>query len=295
MGIRKWLLEAPVIRNFAAAIVDKSIKENADFHYQAGLSPRIERRVGNNKACKWCLDKVGTYKYPDVPKEVFQRHRYCTCKVEYFPGNGKKQDVYTKRWGEETQNPENIIPKRLTQTSDRVKRILSEQLNKLTVEEVKILTRYTGNLAWQINSAISKGKIPERLAKEIKLLEKALSKGIVTDNIVVQRRISIQYALGTGVEIDIEKTDVRKMEGHIVTNNIFTSTALEPFEYDGRNAIISMKVPKGYRGALYIKNIALAKYRHQNEMLFNRGLQYRITHIEKIDGLYYIDAEVIMR
>lgn len=42
---------------------------------------------------------VGTYNYPDeVPDDVYKRHRHCRCIVEYFPGDGKKQDVWSKEW-----------------------------------------------------------------------------------------------------------------------------------------------------------------------------------------------------
>ncbi|UHR03309.1 hypothetical protein LV469_03175 [Peptoniphilus sp. GNH] len=92
----KWLLDEP-IKNFTQSIVDDTIKVNADFQYKSGLTPKIVRReVGD--CCKWCKEVVGVYEYPDVPKDVYRRHQRCNCTVDYLPGDGKKQDVWTKKW-----------------------------------------------------------------------------------------------------------------------------------------------------------------------------------------------------
>lgn len=92
----KWLLEEP-IKNFTQSIVDDTIKTNADFQYKSGLTPKIVRKeVGS--CCDWCKEVVGVYEYPDVPKDVYRRHRFCNCTVDYLPGNGKKQDVWSKMW-----------------------------------------------------------------------------------------------------------------------------------------------------------------------------------------------------
>lgn len=94
----KWLLDEP-IKNFTQSVVDDTIKTNADFQYKAGLTPKIVRKeVGS--CCDWCKEVVGVYEYPDVPKDVYRRHRFCRCTVDYLPGNGKKQDVWSKKWTE---------------------------------------------------------------------------------------------------------------------------------------------------------------------------------------------------
>ena len=95
--IGKWLLSEPVV-NFSQSIVDDLVKENADFQYKAGLQPKVIRRsVGG--CCDWCDGLVGTYNYPyEVPEDVWRRHRYCRCVVEYDPANGaKRRNVHTKR------------------------------------------------------------------------------------------------------------------------------------------------------------------------------------------------------
>ncbi len=92
----KWILDEPV-KNFTQAVVDDTVKANTEFQYKAGLRPRIIRKeVGN--CCDWCREVVGVYEYPDVPKDVFRRHRHCRCTVEYDPGDGRRQNVHTKKW-----------------------------------------------------------------------------------------------------------------------------------------------------------------------------------------------------
>lgn len=48
--------------------------------------------------CAWCSKLAGVYTYPNVDRDVYRRHDNCTCTVDYQPGNGKRQDVWTKKW-----------------------------------------------------------------------------------------------------------------------------------------------------------------------------------------------------
>lgn len=91
----KWILDEPIV-NFSQSIVDDSIRENADIHYQKGLNPKIIRKESGN-CCKWCRSIAGVYAYPNVPKDVYRRHQNCRCTVDYYPGDGKVQNVHTKR------------------------------------------------------------------------------------------------------------------------------------------------------------------------------------------------------
>jgi hypothetical protein len=92
----KWILDEPV-KNFSQSIIDDTIRKNIQFHARAGLKPQIIRRQAGN-CCDWCAEIVGTYEYPDVPEDVYRRHRFCRCTVEYDPGDGKRQNVHTKEW-----------------------------------------------------------------------------------------------------------------------------------------------------------------------------------------------------
>lgn len=104
----KWLLGSPVV-NFNQSVVDDMVRKNAEFHFRSGMNPKIIRKeVGN--CCKWCKNLVGTYSYPDVPKDVYRRHRNCRCTVEYIPKKGIRQDVHTKKVKYEAKEEENELP-----------------------------------------------------------------------------------------------------------------------------------------------------------------------------------------
>ncbi len=62
-------------------------EKNADFHYNAGLRPKIIR-TAVGKTCKWCQSMAGVYDYSKVSNtgnNVFRRHANCDCTVVYDP------------------------------------------------------------------------------------------------------------------------------------------------------------------------------------------------------------------
>ena len=94
-----WMLDDTIV-NFTQSVVDETVRVNADFHFESGMSPTITRTVVS-ETCDWCESLVGTYLYEDVKEtghEVFKRHRKCDCLVTYDPGSGKKQNAHTKKW-----------------------------------------------------------------------------------------------------------------------------------------------------------------------------------------------------
>lgn len=93
----QWILQEPV-KTFGRNVVDASISANVNFQGKAGLTPKIVRKA-TGSCCKWCMALAGTYTYPDVPKDVYRRHDYCRCVVNYDPGNGKIQSVHSGKEG----------------------------------------------------------------------------------------------------------------------------------------------------------------------------------------------------
>ena len=96
-----WMLQAPV-STFCQSIVDDAVQANAEFQHKAGMQPKIIRRTAGN-CCEWCSRLAGTYSYPNVPKDVYRRHNNCNCTVEYDPGDGRRQNIYTKRYIDEEE------------------------------------------------------------------------------------------------------------------------------------------------------------------------------------------------
>lgn len=91
-----WVLDEPV-KTFSQSIVDDTLKANVQFQGSAGLRPVVIRK-STRKCCEWCQALDGKYDYPDVPEDVYRRHERCRCTVDYDPGSGKRQNVWTKKY-----------------------------------------------------------------------------------------------------------------------------------------------------------------------------------------------------
>ena len=91
-----WVLEEPV-KTFVRKAVDDTLQANVEFQGKAGLRPRVVR-TAESHCCKWCAALAGAYDYPHVPKDVYRRHERCRCRVEYDPGEGRRQNVWNKTW-----------------------------------------------------------------------------------------------------------------------------------------------------------------------------------------------------
>lgn len=77
------------VTNFYEGYVDDFAKDNAEFLYQAGREPIIER-VTAGKCCEWCEGLAGRYKYSDIRigrSDVFRRHKNCHCMILYNPAD----------------------------------------------------------------------------------------------------------------------------------------------------------------------------------------------------------------
>lgn len=89
------------------AIVNEFVRQNADFHYNSGLSPKIIRTT-NGKPCQWCKSLAGVYNYSKIRvdgNDVFKRHSNCNCIVVYDPSDGSKrvQDAWSKSWNDNSK------------------------------------------------------------------------------------------------------------------------------------------------------------------------------------------------
>lgn len=83
----KYMLNAPV-QNLVQSAIEMTIQTNAEFHYKTGLTPTITRLTDGN-CCAWCDKVAGVYKYPLDNRDVYRRHKHCTCVVLYDPKDGK--------------------------------------------------------------------------------------------------------------------------------------------------------------------------------------------------------------
>ena len=161
----KWVLVEP-IENFTQAVVDDTVKYNAKFHHELGLSPKIVRKE-HGHCCDWCKQLVGEYEYSQAPDDIYKRHGHCRCTVEYDPGNGakKRQNVHTKQWKESQNNDKIEERKKEISKHGKFQAKTIKEANKVA-EEMGFKADYSGidiKCANEWNKGLyeSKKKFPE--------------------------------------------------------------------------------------------------------------------------------------
>jgi hypothetical protein len=81
------------IASFFEGYVDDFARENADFQYEAGLSPTVER-IADGKCCSWCAALAGSYDYRSVKdkgNDIWKRHNNCHCQILFNPAGSKRR------------------------------------------------------------------------------------------------------------------------------------------------------------------------------------------------------------
>lgn len=174
----------------------------------------------------------------------------------------------------------------------RAKDAMRTQLSALTEAERAQLSQYTGFDATAINSAIRHGRVNAATREKIAILDSALAKGTIPEAVTLYRETSLSFLeLQDGTLLT--RDNIARCKGRIIPNRIFTSTSFRRLGLPGRDTVIELKAPAGYQGALYIRDLAHPQYKLQDEVLFARGLKYRILSVDTSGDKVYIKAEVI--
>ncbi len=220
------------------------------------------------------------------PEEVIN----CRCYLTYGFEESLKPTL--------TEPPEETImraddtPEQTPLTIEQVKEIMTAQVEMLPEEQKQALQNYTGFAATRINSAIHSGRITPAIQKEIDLLDTALKDGVMPETTVLHRDTVLSFL---GLELSDKPTaeELLRVVRRTITNDIFTSASFENLGLPSRDTQIWLTVPTGYRGCQFIQSVALPKYKHQIEVLFARGLKYRVTDAKIENGKYILFVEVL--
>lgn len=176
-------------------------------------------------------------------------------------------------------------------TPAQIKAAMTRQVESLSEEQKQALQSYTGFGATRINTAIRQGRITPAIQKEIDLLDVALKDGVMPGTVILHRDTSFGF-LGLDVSSKPTTEELSRIIGRTVTNDIFTSTSFKSLGLSARNTELWLTVPTGYRGCQYLPSVALPQYKGQEEVLFARGMRYRITDAKIENGKYVLFAEV---
>ncbi len=207
-------------------------------------------------------------------------------KTHYMPA-----DMTYKEWYKA------YVEKRPNSNIEKFKAESSKQLENLTEQQKQAIKKYTGNSAYEINRRLAKGEDLGRYKEQAEQISSALQKCKITRDIVVQRKTILEHLnIPNEIvqQIKNNKNLIVLLKNKVITNKSFTSTSMIDFDYLPRDVVVKFKVPEGYKGAAYIKNIAYQKYQDQEEVLFDRGLKYKIVSAKIENNNYYLEAEVIL-
>ena len=306
----KWLLNEP-IKNFTQAVVDETIRKNADLHAKAGLSPKIERYT-NGKCCDWCDKLAGIYNYEDVKdtgNDVFRRHRHCDCIVIYDPKNGKKKhivhsSVKHKALDEKRDRIDlanKIVDNKLSNIArskamelgynplpdEKVVNTLRKDAKKwiqtLSDDEIKAIRKYTYNgvdadakkLYYKINGYVEGYYNPSDKKEEeiIKRIFKNIYLGLLKNE--------------HSKDIIVYRKDDNPLNLNGTSNKFISSSVTKNGAFEG-NPNIAIIVPKGSNGA-YVEN--LSKFPKQREFLFNSGTNLELLFKDQDTYIYKVVKE----
>lgn len=282
----KWLLNEPII-NFSQAVVDETIKKNANLHYKSGLNPKIIRKEHGN-CCDWCKKIVGTYSYPDVPEDIYRRHRHCRCTVDYYPGDGKKQDVWSKKWKDIEKDDK--IKERIEKSkpvsyklanediADKLQVQSDEWVHKLSYDEQQAIDDYTDTFYTRINKYLRGLDVSEYfdeyytkddLVKSIKNLDSALGKFRLEENITFYRGVSYEE-----LEFLKKSNEIKNFVSLTTDKDTIAKFFIEDY---GGGEIIKFNLKKGTKGAYVGTNSANPGER---EFILSRNSKYSIKNIK---------------
>lgn len=167
---------------------------------------------------------------------------------------------------------------------------------ELSDEEKEQLTNYTRFDATRINKAIRLNRIDDKIQNKIDIIDSALNKAQpLKEDITLYRGTIIQSISGFENINKVSYEQIMNLEEKFITDRAFISTSKVKAEVQGRNIVMNIKVPKGFKGALDIEEYATPKYKYQKEVLLKRNTNFYVKSIKynQNDKKYYFDIEVI--
>lgn len=164
----------------------------------------------------------------------------------------------------------------------------------LTDDEQIAIKNYTGFDATNINKAIRLNNITSNIQNKIDILDSAIQKSepLLTKTSVYRGTI-IQSLAGFEKRKQVSHDEILNLSEKIISDKAFISTSKVKAEDQGRNIIMKIKLPKGFKGALEIKDYAVEKYKYQDEILLKRNTKFIVNKIAYKDGKYYFDMEAL--
>ena len=198
--------------------------------------------------------------------------------------NAQKRAAYAVRKGSTNGNDDAKIK--------AVKDAMTKQVLALPESSQSILRAYTGFTATRVNYAIRNGNITPQVRETIAALDNALANGTMPQSVTLYRNTALSF-LDLGLPKNPTEQELQTIVRGQGTFPIFTSTSFEDLQLSGRDTVLQMHIPEGYKGCQFLQPVALPKFKHQDEVLFARGLKYRVLNVGIKDDRYFLEIEVL--
>ncbi len=273
----------------AKSVVDDSVRENADFHYQSGLSPKIIRTT-SGKTCKWCQEVAGVYEYEDVKKtgnDVFRRHANCDCSVVYAPANGsrKMQNVYSKKWLSEDEKEKIAFRKTIGLQDERqlaAQRIqkVKELNSKLTAHQEDAINQYISSSSYNINEKLRQN-LPLTDEENVFIInmDRALDK-------MPKYEGDLTRSLFFDYENDLNNFLEKHQVGNVVEYPAYTSATFG--KVYNPNGQVQLYIPDSKNG----RNISSFNS-EEKEILYQRNSKFKVLDWFNYKGKIFIEIEEV--
>lgn len=198
--------------------------------------------------------------------------------------NAQKRAAYAARKGSTTGNDDDKIK--------AVKDSMTKQVLALPESSQSVLRDYTGFTATRVNFAIRNGNITPQVRETIAALDNALAAGTMPQSVTLYRNTALSF-LDLGLPQKPTEQELQLVVDNYGSFPIFSSTSFEDLQLPGRDTVLQMHIPEGYKGCQFIQPVALPKFKYQDEVLFSRGMQYRVLNASIKDDRYFLEIEVL--
>lgn len=262
---------------------DKALKGGHAQHIHANCDCEYAIRFNANTTVAGYDPEKYLQQYEDAGGDInaMRRANYAEHKDII---NAKKRAAYAARKGSTTEVDNAKIK--------AIKDAMTKQVLSLPESAQKILQEYTGFMATDVNRAIRNGTITPRIQKSIDALDNALTSGAMPQSVTLYRNTALSF-----LDLDLPKKPTEQELQTIVRRQgvfpIFSSTSFKDLHLSGRDTVLQMHIPEGYKGCQFLRPVALSKFKYQDEVLLARGVQYRMLNAYIKDGRYFLEIEVI--
>lgn len=173
-----------------------------------------------------------------------------------------------------------------------IKDTMTKQVLALPESAREVLKAYTGFTATRVNFAIRNKSIPPRVQETIAALDNALASGTMPQSVTLYRNTALSF-----LELNLPKKPTEQELQGIVNSRgsfpIFTSTSFKDLQLPARDTVLKMHIPEGYKGCQFLQPVAFPQFKYQDEVLFARGMRYRVLDASIKDNRYFLEIEVL--